>query len=86
MFAPERAARVWEECRTATRGCVQNKQELAEVVIEMTEPFRAARAKQAMSSETIERLLHEGARKARAVAHETMREVKRAMGLAKEAV
>ena len=84
MFAPARAARVWEECRTSMRGCAQNKQELAEVVVEMTEPFRAARASPAMSSEAIERLLQEGARKASAVAQQTMREVKRAMGLAKE--
>jgi len=84
MFAPERAVQVWEECRTATRGCVQNKQELAEVVVEMTEPFRAARAKKATSSNEIERILQDGARKAHAVAHETMREVKRAVGLAQE--
>lgn len=84
MFAPDHAARVWEECRTAKRGCVQNKQELAEVLVKMTEPFRAARSASSSGSsrdEQIERLLREGAEKARAIAHETMVEVKRAIGL-----
>ncbi|MBI3084077.1 MAG: tryptophan--tRNA ligase [Candidatus Omnitrophica bacterium] len=83
LFAPERCARVWEECRTARRGCVQNKQELAEVLVKMTEPFRSARAQGsgAGRDDTIERLLLDGAEKARAVAKETMAEVKRAIGL-----
>ena len=79
MFAPERAAKVWEECRTARRGCVQNKQELGEIMVQLTEPFRAARG--AASEGEIERLLQEGAARARAVASETLREVKQAVGL-----
>jgi tryptophanyl-tRNA synthetase len=89
VFAPERSARVWEECRTARRGCVQNKQELAEILVERTEPFRAARQRFAAASAAsrqpyaeIERLLQEGGRRARAVAQQTMAEVKRAIGLA----
>lgn len=81
MFAPDRAARVWEECRTSKRGCAQNKQELAEVVIGMTESFRAARASTANTAQ-VERILQEGAQKAQAVARQTIAEVKRAFGLA----
>jgi len=81
MFAPERAARVWEECRTAKRGCVQNKQELGEVLVEVTEPFRIARQRTTSHAE-IERILKDGAKRARAVAQETLTEVKRAVGLA----
>jgi tryptophanyl-tRNA synthetase len=87
VFAPDRAARVWEECRGATRGCVQNKQELAEVLVELTEPFRAARQRLAKGPASsgkyadIERLLQDGAKKARAVASQTMAEVKAAIGL-----
>ncbi len=80
MFAPERAGQVWEECRTSTRGCAQNKKELAEVMVRMTEPFRAARAGTADTAE-VERILQAGATKARAVAKETIMEVKRAFGL-----
>ena len=78
MFSPEQASRVWDECRTAQRGCVQNKRELAEVLIQMTEPFRQGRAR---SHDDVERLLQAGAKKARAVAQQTIAEVKRAFGL-----
>jgi tryptophanyl-tRNA synthetase len=79
MFAPDRYQHVWEECRTSRRGCVQNKQELAEVLVQMTEPFRKART--TVSREQIERILREGAEKARVVAKETLAEVNRAFGL-----
>ena len=82
VFAPPRADTVWEECRTAARGCVQNKRELAEVLVQVTEPFRAARARMggAMAGE-LERILQDGARRARQAAQETMREVKRVIGI-----
>jgi tryptophanyl-tRNA synthetase len=78
---PERAAALWEECRTAARGCVQNKRELAEVLIQATEPFRAIRQTPAAKDRYVERLLREGAERARTVASSTMTEVKRAIGL-----
>jgi len=84
LFAPDRAATVWEECRTAKRGCVQNKQELAEVLIEVTEPFRAMRSRFTSSLamyEEVERMLKNGAERARRVAQHTMAEVKRVIGL-----
>ena len=80
MLKPSLAPRVWEECRTSKRGCAQNKQELGGVLVELTEPFRQARAGGA-SSEDVERLLREGAERARAIARETIAEVKRAFGL-----
>jgi tryptophanyl-tRNA synthetase len=79
-FAPAKAARVWEECRTARRGCVQNKQELAEVLVQLTEPFRAARSR--YSASDVERILRDGATKARAIAQETLAKVKTVIGLA----
>lgn len=78
QFADDRAASVWEECRTAKRGCVQNKQELAEVLVGLTEPFRAGATQPAGD---IERLLQDGAKRARVVAQATMAEVKRVVGL-----
>ena len=81
LFDPQRAAIVWEECRTARRGCVQNKRELGERLIELTEPFRAARAQGAAREQEVEQILQEGARRAQAVARQTIAEVKRAFGL-----
>ena len=81
MFSPEQAARVWEECRTSKRGCAQNKRNLGDVMVRMTEPFRAMRAKAGTSSTEVDRILHDGAARARAVAAETIRELKEAFGL-----
>lgn len=84
LFAPAQHAQVWEECRTSVRGCAQNKAELAEVLIRVTEPFRAARRRLDDSPArhgAVERILQEGARKARAIAQQTMADVKAAVGL-----
>ena len=87
IFAPERAARVWEECRSARRGCTQNKRELAEVLIEETRPFRQYRADaqrfptEAKRREYVLQVLADGAKRARAVASQTMAEVRAAVGL-----
>ena len=80
MFAPDRVLQVWEECRTSKRGCAQNKQELAEVVVQMTKPFRDRRPSTDRDGQ-IERILQDGAGKARAVARATIAEVKAAFGL-----
>ncbi|MBI4340686.1 MAG: tryptophan--tRNA ligase [Candidatus Omnitrophica bacterium] len=80
MFAPQRAARIWEECATSKRGCAQNKRELGDVLVELTEPFRRARSS-GPSRQEIDRLLQQGAAKARAIASQTISEVKRAFGL-----
>ncbi len=81
VFEPSRAEAVWEECRTAARGCVQNKQELAEALIKVTEPFRAIRKDSSATNRKVERILRDGAERARAVASQTMTEVKRVIGL-----
>jgi tryptophanyl-tRNA synthetase len=76
LFVPEEAPRVWEECRTSKRGCTQNKEELAEALIRATEPFRAQR-----KALDVDKVLQEGAARARQVAQETMKEVRQAVGL-----
>ena len=85
MFKPDDFTRLWEECRTSARGCAQNKKELGEYLVEMTEPFRAMRKRFASKSsgayDEVERLLQDGAKKARAIAQQTIREVKDAFGL-----
>ena len=81
MFAPDRYTRVWEECATAKRGCVQNKRELAEVLVRVTEPFRAIRTASAAKDRGVRRILDEGAERAREAARRTMDQVKQAVGL-----
>ena len=81
VFAPERAEKVWEECRGAKRGCVQNKTELAEVLIELLEPIREKRTAILKDTDRIAKILDQGKEKAQAVASETMKEVKRLVGL-----
>lgn len=77
VFAPDRAPHVWEECRTSTRGCVQNKRELAEVLVERVTTTRRREVPEAQ----IRQILADGAAKARRVAQQTMRDVREAMGL-----
>ena len=80
LLKPGQAPKVWEECRTSRRGCAQNKQELAGVLIELTEPLRSARSR-GPSAEEVEQLLRQGAERARAIAQKTVAEVKAAFGL-----
>ncbi|MBI3333135.1 MAG: tryptophan--tRNA ligase [Candidatus Omnitrophica bacterium] len=77
VFAPQEKERIWAECRTSKRGCTQNKQELAEVLIKATEKFRAMRVQQV----DVDDVLAWGAERAGREARETMRLVRKAVGL-----
>ncbi len=87
VFAPEQAPKVWEECRTSKRGCTQNKQELAEKLIQLTDRYRVVREEAGREGTTggfsgdVDEILAQGAKQARAVARETMRQVRNAVGL-----
>jgi len=69
----------WELCRKAQIGCFDKKKLLAERLIELFGPFREARAE--LSPELVNTILDEGSEKAREVAHKTMVEVRKAVGL-----
>ena len=79
VFAPNEAPAVWEECRTSKRGCTKNKQELAERLVTLTEPFRKNRSQ--IQSGAVRKILDEGAERARAIARQTIREVRQAVGM-----
>ena len=81
MFSPERAKVVWEECRTAKRGCVQNKTELAEVLIQVTDPIRKKRAALLKEGDELLKILEKGKEAARDVASKTMNRVRELVGL-----
>lgn len=69
----------WDLCRTAKIGCHEKKSLLADRIIETFRPFREVRAE--ISPEQVARVLAEGGDRARDVTRQTMREVRRAVGL-----
>ena len=69
----------WDLCRKAKIGCHEKKKLLAERIIETFGPFRERRAE--LSRESVAAILEEGSDRARAVARQTMAEVRQAVGL-----
>lgn len=67
----------WSEDVSGVRGCMQNKRECADAVNEFLRPMRERRRE--ISDDDILTVLHDGALRARAVAAETMDEVREAM-------
>ncbi len=72
---------VCEECKTGKRGCVQCKKQLAKNIIDTLQPIREKRAYYEAHPEEVDQILQEGTEKARKVAKETMKKVKKAMKL-----
>lgn len=78
---PEEVAMVDIECRRAGIGCVDCKKMLAKNLNAHLEPFRARRSELDRNPDQVWDILHDGARRARVLAEETMREVRAAIGL-----
>ncbi len=72
---------VCEECKAGKRGCVQCKKQLAKNIIDTLQPIREKRAYYEAHLEEVDKILQEGTEKARKVAKETMKKVKKAMKL-----
>ncbi len=72
---------VAEQCRGATRGCVDCKKILSDNIARTFEPFRERAAYFRAHPEEVGRILEEGAERARAIASETLAEVRGRMGL-----
>jgi tryptophanyl-tRNA synthetase len=79
VYDPDNYMVSWEEDRAGRRGCVQNKKELTEVLNAVLDPIRRRRAELLADPAEIERVLKNGAQRARAVASETMTLVRQAM-------
>lgn len=75
----ERVPWIEEHCRSGALGCVDCKSELAEAMNAWLRPVRERRA--SFDRAALERILREGSERARVVAAETIRDVKRAMKL-----
>ncbi len=79
--APEEVDMINVECRRAGIGCVDCKLRLAANLNKNLEPFRAKRAELAANPNYIQDVLHDGGNRARAIAEQTMVEVREAMRL-----
>jgi tryptophanyl-tRNA synthetase len=67
------------ECRSAERGCVECKKEMAQNLIKALEPIRERRSYYEARPELIDEIIMEGTAKARKTAQQTMQEVRAAM-------
>jgi len=80
--APDRVRWIDENCRSGALGCVENKMNLADRIIEYYEPFRERRANLDATPGIVDEVLAEGAAKVQPVVEETMKAVRHAMNLA----
>jgi tryptophanyl-tRNA synthetase len=80
-FNAENAAPIGDLCRAGQLGCVADKKDLAGVLAEKLAPIRERRRELAAHPERVREALRYGDDKARAVARETMKEVRKAMKL-----
>jgi tryptophanyl-tRNA synthetase len=82
IFSPqEEIDMVNKECRVAGIGCVDCKKRFAANLNKHLEPFRAKRAELASKPDYVTDVLNDGAKRARAIAQQTMVEVREAMAL-----
>ncbi len=78
---PDEVAMVDVECRRAGIGCVQCKKLMAQNLNASLAPFRERRCQLDQKPDEIWDVLHDGAKRARVIAEETMQEVRAAIGL-----
>ncbi|GAB4505535.1 MAG: tryptophan--tRNA ligase [Anaerolineales bacterium] len=82
IFSPaDEVEMINTECRRAGIGCVDCKKRFAANLNAHLAPFRAKRAEIAQNPEQVWDTLHDGARRARVIARQTMAEVRQAIGL-----
>jgi tryptophanyl-tRNA synthetase len=80
-FHPAGAAQVEADCRAGRLGCVADKKDLAAIIAKGLEPIRERRRELEAHPERVREALRYGEEKARALAQETMRQVREAMKL-----
>lgn len=81
VLAPQMVEQVASECRGAQIGCVQCKRRMAETLNGVMDPLRERREAFAQQPELLDEVVHEGNRKAKETAEETLAEVREAMKL-----
>ncbi len=84
IFTPEEeVAMINVECRRAGIGCVECKKRFAENLNKNLQPFRNRRAQLGADPNYVVEVLHDGAKRARTIAQQTMEEVRDAVQLPK---
>jgi len=81
FYNRERLVEIAEQCRGAAIGCVDCKQLLADAINRDLAPFRERRAEIAQRTGYVDEVLADGARRAHAIAKETIKGVREKMGL-----
>lgn len=79
VYDPEGYRTSWDEDIAGERGCMQNKKELTDILNATLEPMRMKRAELLADPAELDRLLADGADRARTAAVETMQKVRAAM-------
>ena len=82
LFNIEQTETVARECRDAARGCVDCKMEVAAKLNAFMDPIREKRESWMTKKTEIRQILDRGAKRAREVASQTLKETLQAMGLA----
>ncbi len=80
-FNPLQREQFADRCRRADIGCVEHKTILAQQINAALQPFRERRATLAIKPQYIKDVLADGAKQAKVIARETIKEVKQRMGL-----
>lgn len=81
IFKPAVTASLEKQCTSAEIGCTDDKKRLAEIIIEYLEPIQKRRKKYSSDKKQIEEILEDGAKKARDVASDTAKQVRKLVGL-----
>ncbi len=79
VFAANRTDSLAEECHHAKIGCTDCKKALAELLVNLTKPFREKRREIEKDHGYVKQALEEGALKAREIAVKTMKEIRKAV-------
>jgi len=80
-FDSDKLEEIYSQCRSAAIGCVDCKKLLAQEINTALKPLRERRSDLATKPDYIKEVLTEGARRAQAIARETLREAKEKMEL-----
>ncbi|MGB2705799.1 MAG: tryptophan--tRNA ligase [Candidatus Omnitrophota bacterium] len=80
-FAPNKLKEIFDLCQKGKRGCIKCKEELAEILIEKIKPIRKERTKRLGDKGELLEILKKGDEKARDVASQTMRDVRKKVGI-----
>lgn len=81
VFNKEEVEEIESDCRKGSIGCVACKKKLAGCIDTLLDPMRERRVEYTNHPERVREILMEGTRKAQKVAHDTIIEVKDAMGI-----